>query len=253
MLDELPIMISNFIKSDEHGPQIAMEFLDTLRELRQKYEATKKISFIFCGSIGIHLVIKDLKRNYRYNTDPINNMKIITITGMIDPGARELCEKLSEDGNYLFENKKNIIEYICQNTDNLPFYIQHVFEYFYENNKREITVAIVDESINYLLNDPKDEGFFKHYTDRIKTYYDEGIADIALFILDKACKKTDYWEEGDIINTVNSHKEIDKEKIKETLDLIWSDHYITRKIENNKRLYTFTYTILKNWWEVNRG
>ena len=61
MFDELPLMLFNFVKSRDCGPQVGIEFLDVLREMRNKYEATKNIAFIFCGSIGINLIIKDLK------------------------------------------------------------------------------------------------------------------------------------------------------------------------------------------------
>ncbi len=253
MFDELPLMLSHFIQSNEYGPHVGMEFLDIFRELRNKCEATKKIAFIFCGSIGIHLIIKDLKINYGYTADPINNMKIITINSMSDNGAKLLCEKLSEDEQFEFDDKDNIHEYICKNTDNLPFYIQHVFAHFYDKKEMHITKNVVDEAIDFLVNDPKDEGFFRHYTDRIKTYYDEESKKIALLILDYACKKSDYWVEDDIINTVNSNMVIDKEIIKETIDLIWSDHYVMRKIENDKRQYKFKYSILQKWWRVNRG
>jgi AAA+ ATPase superfamily predicted ATPase len=253
MFDELPLMLAKFIKSGEIGPLGTMGFLDTLRELRNKYEASKNVSFIFCGSIGIHLVIKDLKRNHGYNSDPLNNMKIISISSMDEEGAKKLCQKLSEDAPFQLEEDKGIFDYICHETDRLPFYIHHVFNYFYESGEKVITKKHVDESINFLLNDPKDEGFFRHYLDRVKTYYDKEIQKIALLILDKACQKDDYWAEVDIINMVKSNLEIDGEPVKETLDLIWSDHYLVRNIKNNQRTYKFRYAILKKWWKVNRG
>ena len=253
MFDELPLMIAKFIKVEEFGPLGSMEFLDTLRELRNKYEGSKNITFIFCGSIGIHLVIKDLKKNHAYNSDPINNMKIISIAGMDEKGAKELCEKLSEDEDYQFDGKHKIFDYICQETDRLPFYIQHIFDYIYQSDKKTITKKLVDEAINCLLNDPKDEGFFNHYLDRIKTYYDKVSQDISLLILDRACKKEDYWEEDDIINIVKTQMEIDNEAVKETIALLWSDHYLIREIKNDKRAYKFRYSILQKWWRVNRG
>ena len=47
----------------------------------------KNIAFIFCGSVGIHLVIKDLKKNHGYNSDPVNNMKMISLGGMNESGS----------------------------------------------------------------------------------------------------------------------------------------------------------------------
>jgi AAA+ ATPase superfamily predicted ATPase len=253
MFDELPLMLSMFIKSSEIGPLGTMGFLDTLRELRNKYEASKNISFIFCGSIGIQLVIKDLKRNHGYNSDPINNMKIISISSMDEEGAVELCQKLAEDTPFQLPDKDTIIDYIGNETDRLPFYIQHVFDYFYESGEKVITKKHVDEAIKTLLSDPQDVGFFRHYCDRIKTYYDQEMQKIALLILDKICQKETYWKENDIINEVKSHQEVDAEPIKEALDLIWSDHYLVRELRNNRRIYKFRYSILRKWWKVNRG
>ena len=253
MFDELPLMLSHFIQSKDYGPHVGMEFLDTLRGIRNKYEPTEKIKFIFCGSIGIHLVIKDLKKNFGYNADPINNMKIVSLSGMHDSGAKLLCEKLSEDENYQFDDRAGIFDYICKHTDNLPYYIQHVFAYLQDLNEKTITEQSIENAIEYLLNDPEDDGFFNHYIDRIKTYYDESIKRWALFILDKACKKEDYWQEDDIINMVKTHEEIDDETVKEALNLLWSDHYLIRTRKDGKRFYKFKYSILQNWWITNRG
>lgn len=253
MFDELPLMLYSLIHSPNHGPRIGMELLDTLRGIRNKYEPTQKIKFIFCGSIGIHLVIKDLKKNFAYNADPINNMEIINLSGMYDSGAKLLCEKLSEDENYKFDDMIKIFDYIGKSTANLPFYIQHVFAYLQDLNGKTITEQLIDDAITALLNDPKDAGFFNQYIDRIKTYYDEGIKVLALFILDKACKKEDYWQEGDIINLVKTHQEIDDETVKEALNLLWGDQYFVRKIKDGKRSYKFKYSILQNWWITNRG
>lgn len=114
-------------------------------------------------------------------------------------------------------------------------------------------LLMLDEAIDFLLNDPNDEGFFRHYLDRIKTYYDKDIQDIALFLLDRVCKKEEYWKESDIITMVKSHQAIEEEMIKETLSLLWSDHYLIREIKNNQRTYCFRYSILHKWWKLNRG
>jgi hypothetical protein len=180
-------------------------------------------------------------------------MKIISISSMDEEGAKELCQKLSEDEEFQFEGKDKIFDYICQETDRLPFFIQHVFDYFYESGKKIITKKMVDELINYLVNDPKDIGFFRQYLERIKTYYDEKSQKIAMLILDRASNKDDYWEGNEIINVVKNHMGIDDESVKETLDLLWSDHYLVREIKNNRRTYKFRYTILQKWWKINRG
>jgi AAA+ ATPase superfamily predicted ATPase len=253
MLDELPLMIAGFIKLEEIGPLGSMDFLDTLRALRNKYEASKNIVFIFCGSIGMHLVINDLKKNHAYNSDPLNNMRPISISGMDVEGAKELCEKLSEDKDFKFDGRDEIFDYICLKTDRLPFYIHHVFAYIAEKRETDITKKTIDEAIDFLLFDPEDVGFFRQYQDRIKTYYDERCREIALEILDKASPKEDFWKEGDIIDAVKSQNVLHNETIKEALALLWRDHYLIREIQGNQRTYKFRYTILQKWWRINRG
>ena len=138
----------------------------------------------------------------------------------------------------------------------MPFYIQHVFSYIEENNKvisKEISKETIDEAIEYLINDSNDTGFFNHYTDRIETYYDDGIKSLALQILDNASKKKDFWKEENIINEINSIEETDKEIIKNVLKELWNDHYLIRNTENDIRSYRFKYTIVQNWWKINRG
>ncbi len=178
-------------------------------------------------------------------------MKIVVISGMNKSGAMLLCEKLTEGENYQISDKDKTFDDVCRRTDNIPFYIQHVFAFILESKKRKITEKLIDEAITHLLNDPKDEGFFNHYTDRIKTYYDPEFQKIALFILDKICKKSGFLHEDDIINLVNTHWEIEDETVKETINLLWSDHYLLRK--TNIRSYKFKYTILKEWWKITRG
>jgi len=146
----------------------------------------------------------DLKINYNYNAGPINNMKIITLDGMQINGAKLLCAKLSEGENYQFDDREKMFEYICLLTDRLPFYIQHIFAYIYELKDKKNIKELIDEAITDILNDSTDKGFFRHYQDRIKTYYYEHIRELALLILDHACKKDQYWEEGDIINLIKT-------------------------------------------------
>jgi hypothetical protein len=253
MFDELPLMLSHFISSKECGPNTSMEFLDLLREIRNKYEASKQVAFIFCGSIGIHLIIKDLKRNHGYNSDPINNMKKVTLTGMDSKGAKELCERLMEDQDYKMETKESLLNYICSKTNRLPFYIQHIFAYIEESDTKTLNKELIDKAFTYLQNDPKDEGFFNHYIDRIKTYYEDDYKEIALLILDNICRSNKKWKEEDIINMIHTFKNLNKETIKETINLLWNDHYLFREVKKNIRFYKFNYSILQTWWKINRG
>ena len=253
ILDELPLMLSNFKQSSGGGHRVAIEFLDTLRGLRNKYEHTKNVAFIFSGSIGINLVIKDLKRNYGYASDPLNNMKIISLSSMTDRGAKELCTRLSDETTFNTKEKEELFNHICKLTDNLPFYIQHVFDIHYDQKVPLFTLESVDNAIDYLHNDPNDIGYFRHYIDRIKTYYDKEMAQISFIILNRVCRSDEYISEGSIIEKVTNDIQVQKEIILETLELLWNDHYLLREIQESGRVYKFRYGILQQWWKKNRS
>ena len=85
----------------------------------------------------------------------------------------------------------------------------------------------------------------------IKTYYDKDMQVLALLILDNICNLKGFIKEEDILNIVKTYKEVDDEKMKEVINLLWSDHYLERKI--NERTYRFKYSIIKDWWMINRG
>ena len=44
MVDEFPLMVNNVI--EDHGPGLGMEVLDSLREIRQKYEPSGRVRFL---------------------------------------------------------------------------------------------------------------------------------------------------------------------------------------------------------------
>lgn len=253
MIDELPLMLWKFIEDPDIGPNMTMDFLDTLRSLRNEFESTKKIGFIFCGSIGINLIIQRLKTQYGYNSDPINNMKIFGISGMDKDGAALLCEKLSEDEDYIFEDKDKIFQYIISETDGLPFYIHHIFDIIFESEEKNITTELVDRCLQLLINDEDDVGRFEHYVDRIKTYYLEENVKLALTILDYLSTINEMINEEDLYNIIDSLTEPTPELFKNILDLLRSDHYLSRTIKNGTRCYKFNYRILQNWWKKNRS
>jgi AAA+ ATPase superfamily predicted ATPase len=251
MIDELPLMLWNILEKGETGAKTCMEFLDTLRELRNKFEGDRNIAFIFCGSIGLHIVIEKLKREYGYAGNPTNNMKKASLTGMDEAGAKLLCEKLSEGNDYCYDEKVEVFSYLCQRTDSLPYYIQHVFAYLENLKEKTVTRKTIDDAIDFLHNDSKDEGEFRHYVERMKIYYHDNVKNVSLAILDNMVYTENYISEIEIIDTLQAKNSYNEDIIKETLELLRNDHYLIR--ESKPRRYKFKYTILQKWWKINRS
>lgn len=254
IFDELPLMLYKIIQNQtDAGPVVAMDFLDHFRELRNKYEATKKIAFIFSGSIGLNLIINKLKRENKYIGTPVNNMKTIVLEGMDKEGAILLCDKLSETTPFSFKNKNKVQNIILNVTDRLPYYIQLVFEKFYDLNLHSVSEKDVMAAIDSLLNDPHDNVHFCHYVDRVNTYYENNKVKPAFIVLNYLSQFEKAQPEDQIRNYLNSQFTIDDQEFRELMDLLWEDHYLFREIKDEEKQYKFKYFLLRKWWYINRS
>jgi hypothetical protein len=251
IFDELPLMVHKILMI--HGPAVATDFLDLLREVRNKYEGGNMIRFIFSGSIGLDIIIEKLKRDHKYVSDPINNMNIYPLGGMDQKGALLLCDKLTENEEIKLTDKDAVFNMILEKTNNLPFYIQVVFSKLY-NYKEEVTPNIVEEIVTQLINDPYDPGRFTHYLDRIISYYNESIVPISIEILNAVSKSSDFISEEYIVNIVKQNQKFsntENRTIKDVIETLRKDHYLIRNIKSEIKLFDFKYSLIKNWWKTN--
>ena len=252
MFDELPLMLWKISKNSS-SQTVVMDMIDLLRELRQKFESSKRVRFIFSGSIGLNLVINKLKKEFGYIGEPTNDMVPEKLCGMEDDGALLLCQRLTEGAPFKFaEQKKNHI-YLSTNVDNLPFYIQLIFERLYDLGNEIIDDNTVDNVIDKLLNDPTDRTHFNHFVDRIETYYNETEKHLSMIVLNYMCKQEDFIVENEVKDHLSAKTKFTDEDFLDLMNLLWEDHYLERRIQEGKRQYKFKYSFLRKWWKVNRG
>jgi hypothetical protein len=249
MIDEFPMMLYKFIK--EYGLyREAIEMLDSLREIRQLYN-DKGIKFIFCGSIGLNIVLEILKKEYKYAGEPINDMILQILDAMSPTDALDLVEHLVNLKAINIEGGKNeIYSTICSQVDNLPFYIDLVIkevELHHESLSKE---SIINE-VEKLISSPGNQGQFNHFYDRINTYYDPEIKIVALHILNWLSKQSGFKSEEEIYNVIASIIALDKEIVKLVLKRLFDDLYLDRFVSDGIRSFKFRYSLLKRWWLVN--
>ena len=112
--DELPLMLYN-IKA-KCGPQVAMDVLDVIRNLRQE----KNIRMILTGSIGLHHVIDQLKRD-GYSNAPTNDLCKTDVPPLEDEHAQQLATLLLEGEQITLTDKAATARHISKIADNVPF------------------------------------------------------------------------------------------------------------------------------------
>jgi len=251
MIDEFPIMLYEFITEYKLVSE-AIELLDTLRKIRQIY-SDKGIRFVYCGSIGINVVLDKLKELHSYAGEPINDMSLEILDKMSIEDARELVKHLAKTRDInINPNKKETIELLCKSVDCLPFYIDLLIKNI-DLNHNSISVESVSQETKKLIETAGNQGQFNHYVDRISTYYDKDISKVSKTILNWLSNENALVEEKEIINMLSQKIKIQEEDVKLILKKLFDDLYLDRQIKDSKRFYRFKYDLVRQWWMINFG
>jgi hypothetical protein len=245
IFDELPIMLWEWHKEQKHDE--AMELLDILRERRGQLE-TKGIRFIYCGSIGIKVVLNTFRKEFGYTGEPTNEMEDFTVESMIKTEADLLCECFLLSGFEIDQEIKIVCwNLIYKHTNGLPFYMSKIFNIIQTDYDKLITEETIANAYHKILNEPTQHKAFNQLKDRLTIYYAKEDADIMLRILSVLSNANDYISEEDITNKLPNQNT----ETKDSLYKLFGDNYLVRKIENNQRYYKFKYEIFKLWWKIN--
>ncbi len=245
IFDELPIMLWDWYKASKHDE--AIELLDILRERRQKLES-KGIRFIYCGSIGIKVVLKTFKEEFGYTGEATNDMEEFGLDALIKSESDLLCECYTLSGMKIIENNKPAIwNLVYKLTNGLPFYISKMFNIIQTEFDLILNEENINKSYDLLMNSTLNHQAFNQLKDRISIYYPADQKEISIEILKVLSKEDDFILE----EVLQTKLKYESKEISEVLYQLFSDHYLVREIKDDKRAFKFKYEIFKKWWRIN--
>jgi len=242
--DELPLFIYN-VKQDM-GEPTAMEILDVLRSLRQSH---KGLRMVFTGSVGLHQVIRAL-RSERYANAPTNDMRAVEV-GPLSPARGAHLAALLVEGEEIARGPEAslLATQISEAAGHIPYYIHYLVARMKSQGKACLELT-AEEHLDGLISDPNDPADFRYYRSRLHTYYDEAEA-LALAILDVLAIAPEPLSFDILLNGVRHHMPANEERMRDTLQLLMKDHYITRRPDD--RRFEFRYPVVRKWWRFDRG
>ncbi len=240
MLDEFTIMLD---KMEEHE---AVNILGYLRDLVH-HDFSEKLRFVYCGSIGIDLVLDKLKRAKHNIGDPINHMKKQRLLPFSDEEAIFFCKCLNKGCG--LNVKENIMKYICNLSDKIPFFIDVIFDKIRYNPR--IDKFAINKALNDILEDPSDTNNLKHFYDRIDNLYPNKI--LTNHILNYLSNIDKYTSEDVIANHIYHQMKEERIIINNEIDRLWRDGYLKREVKDSIRHFQFNYSIIKKWWAINKA
>jgi hypothetical protein len=240
LFDELPLAIDN-IRQDQ-GASIAMEVLDTLRSIRQDYP---QIRMVYTGSIGLHHVVAELRKQ-GYRNNPTNDLPSVEVEPLAEYDAWRLAQDLLIGEKVETEDLAAVSQSIASAVDGNAFYIHHSVARL-KGIAQPIDVPRVEAMLQAAVRqyDVWDLGYFEK---RIGSYYGEN-AKLALLTLDELAPESaltfgDWWNRVSI-----QTPDLDKEAFRSTLNLLEQDHYIC---QNDAGAYRFRFSLVQRYWHQQR-
>ena len=232
--DELPYMLRNI------GDESAMELLDTLRSIRERYP---RVRMVYTGSIGLHHVIADLRKE-GYTNDPTNDMYPQEVPPLSTKDATTLARKLLEGENIVTPDIQGTAVAIADELNNIPFYIHHlIFKLKLRGGSGD--AEVIKEIIADSFNDPMNPWKMEHYHERIESYYDDKQRPYARNLLDILAVANQPLLFDELFNRLKQEPETqDKEIARKVLSLLQKDYYI----QKGDLGFQFRYPLIQKYW-----
>jgi len=245
MIDELPYLLDKIIGKKRFDE--AIELLDKLRALRQKYPTLR---MIYCGSLSLHLVLKKLN-DEGYTGQPINDLSPFEVPPLSPDDASYLAGCLLLGGNVQCSDINQVAKVVAEQSNGVPFYIQHAVKLMIE--QRIIWMPQECEKLsNQLYTAEGDPAQFAYYENRLDQHYPEDIALQAREILDVLSESPEGRPFTQLENLVRHRPKmltLDPERILHVLRDLQQDHYIVLEKDH----WRFKLEIVRRWWYEARG
>ena len=245
IFDELPIMLWEWYKEGNHNE--ALELLDILRQKRQHLER-KGIRFIFCGSIGIKVVLNTFRTEYGYTGEATNDMEEVSVGPFSFDETLFLCECYTLSGFKInSEQKYELWRLVHELTNGLPYYTSKIFNILQTEFDKTITAENINLAYEDIMNNSNHHKAFNQLIQRINIYYPKDKSDAMIKILTIIAKNENFLSEKEILKISN----LTDVEVSQNLYDLYADHYLIREIKGGERLFQFKYEIFKQWWKIN--
>jgi hypothetical protein len=172
-VDEFPHAVENILKSD---PQAGIRFLQSTREFRQDDRLSRKVQFIFTGSIGLGNIVKKIGQS-----NLIMDLAPVPVPPLSREEAtlfiRELLQGLREFHGIDLPLTETCIGDLLDRIEWLiPYSIQIVVDELcdlHEEGTMPDTQAVDEAFLRIIRNRYKHDHYFEHWKSRLKSAFDD--------------------------------------------------------------------------------
>ncbi len=246
MIDELPIGLESISKN--RGPDEATKLLDELRALRMAHPSLR---MVFCGSLGLHIVLKKLE-DEGYTGRPTNDLIPFDVPPLAEQDSLLFAGGLIIGEKIGYTHLEQVSRAVSHAGSRVPYYIQHIAKYMKSRQPYDFSpeeAAAIPERMFEAAGDPAD---FRNHDERLDKYYPEDIVEKARAVLDVLSLEPDGLDDVSLLNLVKHNPKtltIDPESLQKVIRILQDDHYI----EKSGGSWRFKVDIIRRWWAATRG
>ena len=246
--DEFPLMLHNIQRRE--GDDAAIQLLDFLRALR--LARADRLRFLFTGSIGLHLVLRSLRKAGNAN-DPVNDMLSLTVPPMDRDDTRDLATALLGETCAVPTHIPDLASRVAGEIGGFPYYIHHVVDQL-DQLRRQPALEDVSSAVDTLVYDSRDPANLNYYVTRLSSYYADDERSLALLVLDTMAGQSSPTPVPELINLCK-HRDpsLADEQLREILTVLAEDHYIEPTKGTGGAAYDFRWQLVKKWWKERRS
>ena len=246
--DEFPLMLHNL--QQREGADSAIQLLDHLRALR--LARADRLRFLFTGSIGLHLVLRSLRKAGNAN-DPVNDMLSLTVPPMADRDTCDLAAALLEETRAAPARIPELASRIAGEVGGFPYYVHHVVDQL-DQLRRSPVFQDVSSAVDNLVYDPHDPANLNYYVSRLSSYYADDERSLALIVLDTMAGLPSPTPVPELLNLCRHRApSLVDEQLREVLTALAEDHYIEPRKCAGRAAYDFRWQLVKKWWKERRS
>jgi hypothetical protein len=207
---------------------------------------------VFCGSLGLHIVLNDLYAS-GYSGRPVNDMPPFEVGPLSDDWARYLAACLLLGENVPCASPEECASAVATAASGVPFYIQHVVKWMKEHRAAEAwdaaRIGRIPEEAAIASGDPFE---LTYYDARLDTYYPDDLAERGRAALDVLSAAEGGLGFNALLNLVRHNPRtltIDPKSLLDVLRTLKDDHYL---IETDGH-WRFKLEIVRRGWRKLRG
>ena len=247
--DEFPLMLHNLQRRE--GNDAAIQLLDFLRALR--LARADRLRFLFTGSIGLHLVLRSLRKAGNTNA-PVNDMHSLTVPPMAHRDTCDLAAALLVETRAAPAQIPDLASRIAGRGRWLSLLRPSMSSISSTNCGARLSPRTYRPPWTISSTTPTTPADFDYYVSRLSSYYAAEDRSLTLIVLDIMAGQVSPTPVPVLLNLCR-HREpsLADERLREVLTVLAEDHYIEPRKSAGGAAYDFRWQLVKTWWKERRS